>query len=491
MVVIVPVYSIQQDWSPVDQGLLKTDENGVDYFAFGGDFGDEINDENFCINGILSSDRRPKPAMIEVKRVCQPVEISLRDARRLIFEVKNWYHFKDLSHLDILWKIEEDGIPIQEGKVAPMSTTPGEVERLYIKADPVHGTSPGAEYFISVSFELNTPQSWAKAGHEIASAQFELTAASVIPAKKESPSGSAPGVSESDNELVVSGDDFQLVIDKSTGYISSYEYQNKRLIDGLLEPNFWRAQNDNDRRGWETHIRLAYWKEAAAGAELSSLKIAENQESVVIRTVSTLPEGKAEVSLEYEVFTNGWVRIRSGFTPSSTLPILPRFGLKTTIPDAYSSITYFGKGPHENYIDRQQSADVGLYAGEVGTFGEPYVYPQEHANRIGVRWISFRDQSGSGLVVVGDQPLSVSAWPYSQEALDQARHTNELPDEEINTVNIDLIQMGLGGNDSWSLKAKPLPAYQIQPEPMNYSFWIKPLDGDQLDPATVARTRIL
>jgi beta-galactosidase len=167
--------------------------------------------------------------------------------------------------------------------------------------------------------------------------------------------------------------------------------------------------------------------------------------------------------------------------PDRDLPDIPRVGMQMKIPEKYENVDYFGRGPQENYIDRCTSADVGMYTSMVSDFGEAYVFPQENANRTGVRWMAFRDGGGTGILVTADSLLSMSAWPCSQDAIEKATHTVELPDEPDHTINIDLVQMGVGGNDTWTDFSIPLPQYMVKSGYNKYSFWIKPVSGNTGD----------
>ena len=478
-------------WDYVDQGIEKTDENGVSYFAYGGDFGDSINDENFCINGILSADRRPKPPMYEAKRVCQPVGINLLDEEELIFEIHNQHYFKGLGDYTILWKIEEDGKPVQQGELSPISLEPGGYSKITIPAQPITNYKPGAEYFVKVSFVLAGDASWAEKGHEVAAGQFALSINTGAPDSVVRGDISAPASAENEKNIEVSGDDFEVTIDKTTGLITHYSYKGRVLIAGSLQQNFWRAQTDNDRRGFRTHTRLAYWRDAAKNGLLSNLEISnENQKYTRIKATFILPDEKAVTNLEYEIYGNGWIWVRSTFIPQAILPNMPRYGLQTLVAGEYSNIIYLGKGPYENYIDRQVGSDVGLYKSTVNEFGEPYIYPQENANRTGVRWMAFLNTESEGLLISGDQLLSMSAWPQPQDEIEKASHTNELGTHDNLTVNIDLVQMGVGGTDSWSANAAPLLQYQVKPEAMSYSFWIKPYIDESEELGIFSRKRI-
>ena len=390
-----------------------------------------------------------------------------------------------------LWKVEEDGIPVQHGELPALSLKPGEYTQITLPARPVTDPNPGSEYFAGISFVLAQPVPWAEEGYEVAAAQFALPARTGLPERMETGGTTIPQVEENENFVHIRGDDFELAIDRSTGLINRYAYRGEILIDGPLHHNFWRPQTDNDRRGFGTHIRLAYWREAAREGELSDLEVLKDAgDHVRIRATRILPDEKALTTFEYEVYGNGWIHVRSGFTPEAMLPNLPRYGLQTTVPVAYGHVIYFGKGPHENYIDRQVSADVGLYESTVEEFGEPYIYPQENGNRLGVRWMALLNGNNEGLVISGDQPLSMSVWPNSQDEIEEATHTNELPCSYQITLNIDLIQMGVGGIDSWTTNAAPLADYQIEPEAMSYSFWIKPFMGTAVELGAFSRTRI-
>jgi len=476
-------------WDWIDQGLYKTDKKGTQYFAYGGDFGDEINSGNFCINGIISPDRRPKPQIFEAKRVMQPIEITLTDPRKFLLNIKNRHHFRNLNGYDILWEISVDGKSVQRGKLDPLSLGAGQSTQLIIPALYPEQTDFGAEYFLNVSFLLSDNVSWADKGHEVAAAQFKIP----IKAGKVEvmPQTGAIKLKKEKKRYLITGDNFQLIISRETGNIIQYTYEEKDLITGDLQHNFWRPQTDNDWRGWRTHLKLGYWKSVVKGLQSAKLKSEEHDDNSVSFHVSRkFPEGKASLNTIYRIFPEGWINIITILNPKSELPNMPKFGMQTKIPDEFNNITYLGKGPHENYIDRQVSADVGLYKSTVEKFGEPYVYPQENANRTGVRWMAFLDDDGQGLVITADSLLSMSVWPWSQETIEKATHTNELSKEKYNTINIDLIQMGVGGNNTWSDNAAPLIQYQIRSKRMEYSFWIKPYINEEQEIGKFGRQKI-
>ncbi len=476
-------------WDFIDQGLYKTTPDSKKYFAYGGDFGDEINDGNFCINGIVSPDRRPKPAIIEAKRVMQPVGIKYiwKPDNRLT--LLNRHDFIGLDKYFLEWNLEEDGMVLVEGSIESLEAAPGERWSNGLPLEDINPSLPGGEVFLNVCIKLKEDEPWAARGHTVAAAQFHVTGPAP-PARPERIGGEALSLEEDGTGILVRGQQFTARMDGS-GFLAGLEVNGSERISAPLKPNFWRPQTDNDRRGWRTHRRLAYWKDAAGGLEVSGVtteKIAGG--GLKFTSEGSLPEGRGSFRIRHDFYPNGWVHVSFAMNPDPDLPVIPRFGMQMKIPESFERITYLGRGPHENYIDRKESADVGLYRSTVGNFGEPYIYPQENANRTGVRWMAFQDESGKGILVSADESLSMSAWPCSQEAIERATHTIELPDEPDNTVNIDKVQMGVGGNDSWSQNAAPLPQYRIRPEPMEYSFWIKPLDGGDTDLRELGRIRI-
>jgi len=460
-------------WDWIDQGLLKTDMSGNTYFAYGGDFGDEPNDGNFCLNGVIAADRRAKPQIIEAKRVMQPVEILMLDAKSIRLSIKNKQCFKSLDEYDILWEIVSDGLVIQNDKLLPLNLGAGQTTELKIPAKFPDPDLYGSEFFLNIKFVLTRNYSWAEKGHVIAAAQFKLPVQSAH-YFDDIPSGEIV-FEEQESAFYISGENFEVTINRISGNIISYLYKKIELISGDLKPNFWRAQTDNDRRGWKTHDKLKYWRTASENLKLIEITSEKNPNNfMTINTRHELPEKKGILINDYTIYPNGWIKVKVGINPDRTLPNIPRFGIQTKVPNKFNQIVYLGKGPHENYIDRQFSADVGRYTSSVENFGEHYIYPQENANRTAVRWMALLDQDDQGIMITADSLLSVSAWPCDQEVIEKATHTYQLSREQFNTVNIDLIQMGVGGNDTWSDKAAPLPQYQIKSKEMGYTFWIKP-----------------
>jgi beta-galactosidase len=465
-------------WDWTDQGILQTDENGNNYWAYGGDFGDEPNDANFCINGVISADQKPKPVTWEVKKIHQPIVIQA--GRNLLggdLVVTNWHHFKDLAVYDIFWELEEDGIVIQDGALESISTQPGDQERIKVPFEQPE-LKPGSKYYLKIIFKTNSNNLWANKGHIVAWEQFEMPfKTSSAPLADIADFGNL-STTENDATITVSGDGFEVSISRENGLLSSYKLKGQEIISAPLAPNFWRSPTDNDNGG-----RLArfteIWKEAGKETTLEFVKsIKANDKVVKISAGINLDKVSSSLATTYTIYGNGEVLVNYEFIAGGGLPLIPRVGMQMEIDDAYDNMEWFGRGPHENYWDRHKGSAMGIYKKSVEKDFFQYVRPQESNNYWGVIWAQLTDDSGNGIrITSGDHPLSFSAWPYLMQDLETAKHINELPERDIITVNIDHLQQGVGGDDSWSWRAWPHEEFRIPAKNYSYSFSIKPFSA--------------
>ncbi len=457
-------------WDWMDQGLVKKTREGEEYWAYGGDFGDTaINTENFCLNGIINADQTAKPATWEVKKVFEPIEVSGIDLEKGTFRVRNLHNFIDLKRYSFSWELSEEGVVIQSGELDPVSAGPkesAEVTIPFIKPD----VEAGKEYFLMLHFKLKDETIWAPAGHEVAWAQFELPWE--IPVKNFL--AGAYGLidlEENENEISVSGTTFELVIDKQNGLLTSYRRQGNDYLLSPLVPNFWRPLTDNDRRGAKAQINQAVWKDATENITVTGIETYTSENDVVVTAHLWLDNVSSSYDLNYRIAPDGRVLVEASIQPAEGLPDMLRFGMQTEVPAQFDTWTWFGHGPHENYNDRMLGAPVGRYTVNVVDDFFHYAYPQESNNRTGVRWFTLESDSNNGMHVEGLTPLSVSAWPYTMEELDQATHTYVLDPGNI-TVNIDLLQTGVGGDDSWSMGARAHEEFRVPAKPYKYTFML-------------------
>lgn len=465
-------------WDWIDQGLIKTTKAGKSYFAYGGDFGDTaINDGNFCLNGIIFSDRKPQPGAIEWKKVFQPVIISANNAKIGEISLKNLHNFTNLSDFQIKWKLLENGIVVQNGEMPAPAAVPGQSTELTIPFKAPRKPKTDSEYVLDVSLHMKEDKNWAKKGHEIAFQQFILDF-ETAKAQARKVKGIID-IAKHNDRIVVKGKNFSVTISNENGAITKYTVAGNPIINSALAPNFWRPPTDNDSCGWKIYkSKSIVWKKAASERKTLSVKILEEKsESVKIATGFSLLNGKAKQEIVYEINANGEILISNHYQANEQLADMPRFGMQTTIPDNFSNVIYYGKGPHENYADRKLSARLGRYETTPEQMFTNYVMPQECGNHTGIRWFAVTNNQGKGLLIEATNTLSMSIWPYTMENIEYAKHTIDLKETDNYTLNIDHIQMGVGGDNSWSDAAKAHPEFCLSAKEYAYSFRLIPVNS--------------
>jgi beta-galactosidase len=465
-------------WEFKDQGLLKRDSAGVAFYAYGGDYGEKYFD-NFTIKGVVASDGRPKAAMYECKRVYQGIECSLADAANATIKIQNRFAVRSLSDFTVQLIMREDGKIILQKNIPSLSLAAG-LDTTITLSSHLPKMKAGAEYLASLHFLLVNDETWASKGFEVASNQFSLTGlAEKQPISKVYP---AITITRDGDFHQLSGKDFQIRFNHKTGALTSYKYTGKEQLFKPFLPHFKRPLTDNDRRGWKPNRKLRQWYEAdltLLGCSVGKFD-GRNGSGVVVTSRYSLIQDSASVNLNYYVFGDGTIRVDYVLEANPSLPNIPKIGFQGGIERSYSNITWYGKGWLENYIDRAYGFDAGIYSQGIFNFMEPYAVPQENGNRTDVRWMYLSNKK-DGLFIVADSLLSMSAWPYAEENIENAKHTNQLRDAGYITLNIDLVQMGVGGNDSWSDVAAPLEKYQLKSGRYRYQFLLLPAKASQVN----------
>ena len=463
-------------WEFKDQGLEKTDSAGTKYYAYGGDFGEKYFD-NFTIKGIVAADSRPKAAMYECKRIFQPIQVEWADSAKGVIRIINRSEVKNVNAYTAYIIVKEDGKIISNWPIGGIDVAPASSVAFPIsKWLPKIKTS--SEYHLELKFELQKAKAWAENGFDVASNELVM---------KKTPAQllghvftASPGYKEDEQYIQVKGKRFTVLFSKTNGALTSYMHNGIEQLMQPLLPHFTRPQTDNDKRGWKTHRVLRQWYEAKTKLiTISTGKCdGKNGSGILVQSTYSFINDSAIVNIGYEVYGNGVIRVNYNLQTKSGLPNIPKVGMQGGINKGLTQIEYFGKGPLENYIDRRYGSDVGIYKQDIYEFMEPYVVPQENGNRTDIRWMFLNDaKTKDGLLIVADSLLSMSAWPYTEENIQNARHTNKLKPAGYITLNIDLIQMGVGGNDSWSDVAAPLEQYQIKAHAYRYSFYIVPFNA--------------
>lgn len=460
-------------WDWVDQGLHRQTEDGREYLAYGGDFGDKPNLKDFCLNGLLFADRTLTPKIWEVKKVYQPIRIEPVSDKPGRVRLTNLYGFTNLHELEPRWTITRNGIPVQSGRLEPVNLPPGEQTEISIPFTSGE-TRPDGEYWLRVSFHLRQKTIWASAGHEVAWQQILWKADA--PAGRKIDTKTLPEVSwhEKGDEVRIEGSDFAAVFSRSAGTLTSLIYQGKEMLapaaDSPAGPilQAWRAVTSNDKAFGKGRARD--WRQAGLDKLTRSVKSFEitrsesNRIQVEVLAVSTTPAGAG--FNHYAAWTlrgDGSLEMQNRFEPFGSLPPLPRIGVVMRVAKSYDHLRWYGRGPHENYVDRNQSADMGLWSGLVNEQYVPYPRPQETGTKTDVRWLSLTDSAGAGLLVAAKEPMAFSALHYTAADLDQADHTFELKRREEVILSLDAKHSGLGNG---SCGPGVLPKYEVPPVPV-------------------------
>ncbi len=468
-------------WDWVDQTFLKITEKGDTIWAYGGDMGEYkvVNDSNFCANGLVAADRSLHPHIWEVKKVYQPVTFRSVSLSTNTFTIINRYDFMGTDNLVFNWKITTEGDVVQQGVIDPVAIPAHEEAAIYVDFEKPQ-LIPGAEYFLIITASTKKGNALIPTGHTVAWEQFKLPWYKTIEAK---PQPVEIKVTEENTKLKCRAGEVQLQFDKQNGMLENYRYKSRELLSGGPAPYFWRAVTDNDL-GNGTPSRLGIWKTAGEKRTLRSFTWKTVDENIRIVSEYLLPDTIGHYRIEYIVMGEGQVKVTGTFMPDSdNLPDMPRMGMSLRLPVDYEKTAWFGRGPHENYIDRKTSAAIGIYKGSLWEQYHPYVRQQETGNKTDVRWIALYHKEGGGLIAVGAPLLSANALPFEYSRLyhrkkgEPNKHGNEVKMGEIISLFLDKTQMGVGGDNSWG--APVHPEYCIPAQHQSYSYFLSPFDEDE------------
>jgi beta-galactosidase len=463
-------------WDWVDQGLLKENEDGEVFWAYGGDFGPEDvpSDKNYFINGLVNADRGLQPEIFEMKKVYQPIYFKEVDLARGLVLIENKYDFDDLSNINFYWIIEADGRLIKKSAPFKFKIEPGESKVAELKL-PKIAPEVNKEYFLTIFAEKSINTQLIPVNHEIAFEQFKLPLYNNQSVNL--PTSGKLNLIQNESDIKIKGGGFIIVLDKTSGWISSYQLNENELLKMPIEPDFWRAPVDNDF-GYKMPELCNVWKNIKDDFSLRYLEIKQHIEGkITIIADYVIHTIHSDAKIIYNIFANGAIKIECEFNFKNNLPIIPRIGFRTRLPEEYAELTYFGRGPHENYIDRNHSARVGLYQSNAHEQYFPYVRPQENGYKTEIRWVQLTNKNGVGLKASGNL-ISTSAMPYAREDFDPGlkmaqQHSIDVFPRDFIEWHIDLKQMGVGGINSWG--AKPLDKYLIYPVDYTFEFIIHPV----------------
>ncbi len=466
-------------WDWVDQGIAAKDEKGVFYWAYGGDLAPAgtPSSRNFCMNGVVAADRSFKPHAHEVQKVYQNIVFDLADYHKGLVRLKNKYHFTDLSEFNFEWIVEANGKAIGSGVLENVSLSPQQDE-LFQTSFPAINGEQGVEYFLNLYALAKNDKGLIKAGTRLAKEQIELPFGKK--AIMESNKQSDYRVIEDGNFVFAQGAGYKIGWDKESGKLCSYLVDGAECILEPLRPNFWRPSIDNDL-GSKLATICTPWRNAGRDCKLILFDVSTEDGLTHVKTIYQLPfDDKVTFSINYKVLPKGELLVSCEFNPySSNLPVIPRIGVTLALKGQYDNVEWFGRGPFESYVDRYTSAFVGLYEGKVWDQYFAYDRPQENGNKLDVRWMNLTNNEGKGLQVKGMPHLSLSVYNFETDDLSEVdvkkhqRHMNDIVRKDMVTWNIDLKQMGLGGDTTWG--AFPHEQYLVHPLKTSYEFILKPV----------------
>lgn len=508
-------------WEWVDHGLDAIDENGRHYWKYGGDYGTDMpSDGNFVCDGLLNADRTPTPAMAEVKYTHQNFVFEAEDLASGKFKVTNRFYFAAADNYLFTYRVMANGKKVAE-KTFSLDLAPQTSEIIDVPVGQFK-PQPGTEYFVDFEVKQKQADGLLPAGYIVAGEQIKLPVEAAKTLYKE-PGGAKLNVNETGDVVTVSSPTLSFAFDKKSGMVTSYKFKGTEYFDkGFgIQPNFWRAPNDNDY-GNGGPYRLQVWKQASKKFDVASVETLSGDGSVTLVATYHLPLGNQYIAT-YTVYPSGVVKTRFAYTAAQVGAqkieqtesgklatfspevaaakreenlVIPRVGIRFRLPETVNKVTYFGRGPGENYVDRATGNTIGLYSTTAEEMYFPYARPQENGHRTDTRWLSLT-RNGKGLLIVADSLVGFNALRNSVEDFDseenvnrpyqwnnfnkeqiasrnpqgaknrmpRATHINDIVPRDFVEVCVDMKQQGVAGYNSWG--DRPLPQYSI---PANRSY---------------------
>lgn len=472
-------------WDFVDQSCRWTGKNGKIIYAYGGDFNRyDASDINFCNNGLISPDRIPNPHAYEVRHFYQNIWTTPANLKNGELNIFNEYFFRDLSAYYLEWEILKEGKVVRQGRIDNLNVQPQQTAT--VKLDWGE-TTPNDEWLLNIAYKQKQNEGLLPAGHIVAKEQLTInpySAPSMIleNSKQSNIEITSPTVLNNDRKyLIISNDMFNIEFDKQNGYLTKYEVNGVNMLKegAVLKPNFWRAPTDNDF-GAKIHQKYIVWKKPEI--KLKSFEQHIENKQVCIEAVYEMPDVSSKLSLTYVINNKGAIKVTQKIVTSKETKIsnMFRFGMQMQMPHSFETIEYYGRGPMENYSDRNHYTDLGIYRQSVTEQFYPYIRPQENGTKTDIRWWRIVNKAGNGIEIVSAAPFSASALHYTIESLDEGwskrqGHSPEVEETDLTNLCIDKKQAGLGGVNSWGAIA--LPKYQIPYGNYEFTFILTPIQN--------------
>ena len=472
-------------WDFVDQSVRWKNKDGIEIYAYGGDFNKyDGSDNNFCDNGLISPDRVPNPHMYEVGYFYQSIWTHPVNLQNGEIEIFNENFFRDLSAYYLDWQLLADGELVEAGTVSNLNVAPQQKAKLKLDISDVNSYKD-KELLLNVSYKLKKAETLLSPGFTVAKAQmsvipYKAPDMALVNVKKANIESLAPSVNNNDgNYLIIEGEDVIIEFAKNNGFLSRYKVAGKELMNdgGQLVPNFWRAPTDNDY-GARLQHKYRVW----LNPKLKRTSFTNKQENgtIVVEAGYEMPDVSAKLYLTYVINNTGEIKVTQKMVAGEAekVPDMFRFGMQMQMPDEFYRINYYGRGPVENYSDRNHATDLGIYRQTVAEQFYPYIRPQETGTKTDIRWWRQLNEAGSGLQFVAEAPFSASALNYTIESLDDGlnkdqRHSPEVIPVDYTNLCIDKAQLGLACENSWGAIA--YPQYRLPYGNYEFSFIMKPV----------------
>jgi beta-galactosidase len=465
-------------WEWMDHGIRKTDPSGRPYWGYGGDFGDQPNDQNFVCDGLLWPDRAPHPAMHEFKHLIQPVTVEMADPASGVLRIVNWQDFRDLAWLHGTWEVTVNGAASDSGALPELIAGPGETQDIRLPIGPP-GDEPG-ERFLTVRFSQREASLWAPAGHEVAWEQLALPEAPSRPGRHLD-SGSPLVVQESADRVFLRVGDVEAGFDRETGLLTAFGVGARNLLRRGPMLNVWRAPIDNDglKLRSEAGKPLARWLVLGLDRvtfQLQQMRIDERNENAISVEIIHAGSGRGQWedfahTQRYTLWATGELLVENSVILGEGIEDIPRVGVSLILDPRLEQLSWFGRGPWDNYRDRKAGATVGSWRSTVAAQYVPYILPQEHGHKCDTRRLMLTDSQDIGLEILGRPTLEFSALHLSDDDLFRATHTTDIVPRDEVFLNLDVAHRGLG---TLSCGPDTLPRYRLLDREYRFSFILRP-----------------
>lgn len=464
-------------WDWVDQGLETHNEQGEMYYAYGGDLGGDTlyNDSNFCLNGLVNPDRTPHPGLQEVKMFYQDIHFEMIHSGATI-KITNKRSFTSTSDVNFSWELLQNGSVVESGTFTEdiPAQTSKEIDINITKIEE----APRLEYFLNIYAHTNTTKSLVPANHEIARAQFNCSSTNMFPIEPTSSGGSIQ--IEIEDQIRARTEQTELLIDKKSGRLIRYLVDGNTIISSGINPDFWRAPTDNDF-GNKMQVISNVWRTAGLNKYSTSVHTEVQEDRLEVTVDYRLKDVQANYTMIYTYTANGALSVKCNMQidkQATDIPEIPRFGINFKLPSSYNQLNYYGRGPWENYHDRNQASFIGQYKSTVAEQYVAYLRPQENGYKTDARWLELCNNNGLGIRIVGHQSFGFSTLHHLTSDFDPGlhkaqRHTDDIFRRDLVDVHIDLKQRGLAGDNSWG--KLPHAPYRLLDKSYSFGFTIEPL----------------